>query len=108
MSHVHLVIRIAQAGAVLLLACSAPARASDCAGGMDATGNACNGAEATRSIGAPDANRLYLKGAAMMAELRAVQARQRQSEADAEVKQTEASLKAAQKALSDAERAAQR
>jgi hypothetical protein len=75
---------------------------------MDATGNACNGEEAARRVGAIDSNLLYLKGAVMMAELRANQARHRQSEVSAEVKQTEASLKAAQQALSDAEKAAQR
>lgn len=108
MSHVHSVVRIAQAAAVLLLACSAPARGDDCAGGMDATGNACNSEEAARRVSAIDSNLLYLKGAVMMAELRANQARHRQSEVSVEVKQTEASLKAAHQALSDAERAAQR
>jgi len=70
---------------------------------MDATGNACNGEAAVRTISAVESNLLYLKGAAMMAALRSMQAKQRQIEANADAKSAEANLKTALKALRDAE-----
>ena len=100
--------RLAQLAAVVTLMCTAHARANDCAGGMDATGNTCNGDVPARTISAVESNLLYLKGAAMMASLRSMQAKQRQTEANAEAKSAEANLKTALKALSDAERPAGR
>ena len=98
--------RLVQVAAVVMLICGAQARASDCAGGMDATGNACNGEQSAPGISEADAQLLYLKGAATMAALRSMQATQRQGDANAEVKKAEAELKAAVRALSDAESAA--
>ncbi len=100
--------RLAQVAAVVTLMCIADARANDCAGGMDATGNTCNGDVAARTISAVESKLLYLKGAAMMASLRSMQAKQRQIEANAEAKSAEAHLKTALKALSDAEKPAGR
>ena len=100
--------RLAQLAAVVILICTAQARANDCAGGMDATGNTCNGDVAARTISAVESKLLYLKGAAMMASLRSMQAKQRQIEANAEAKSAEAHLKTALKALSDAEKPAGR
>ena len=100
--------RLAQLAAVVTLMCTAHARANDCAGGMDATGNACNGEPAVRTISAVESNLLYLKGAAMMASLRSMQAKQRQIDANDDVKSAEANLKTALKALSDAEKSAGR
>jgi len=100
--------RLAQVAAVVTLMCTADARANDCAGGMDATGNTCNGDVAARTISAVESKLLYLKGAAMMASLRSMQAKQRQIEANAEAKSAEAHLKTALKALSDAEKPAGR
>ena len=97
---------LVQVVAIVSFICSAHARADDCAGGMDATGNACNGDQAVREISEAESKLLYLKGAAMMASLRSTQTKQRQSEANAEVKTAEANLKASLKALSDAEKSA--
>ena len=43
--------RFAQVAVVALLTCSAVARANDCAGGSDATGNDCSGAQAVPGLG---------------------------------------------------------
>ena len=73
---------------------------------MDATGNACNGEAAVRTISAVESNLLYLNGAAMMASLRSMQAKQRQIDANDDVRSAEANLKIALKALRDAEKSA--
>ena len=96
--------RLAQVAAVVTIMCAADAGANDCAGGMDATGNACNGDVAARTISVVESNLLYLKGVAMMASLRSMQAKQLQIEANAEAKSAEADLTTALKALSDAEK----
>jgi hypothetical protein len=98
--------RFTQVAVVVAFLYSVHALANDCAAGMDATGNACNGDMAARTISAVESNLLYLKGAAMMASLRSMQAKQRQIDADAEVKSAEAALKTSLKALSDAEKSA--
>ena len=94
----------------MLLAFGADVHAFDCAAGTDATGNECTGAQATgaqatNSVGQADSRLLYLQGAAAMASLRLEQAKQRQGAAANSVKDAEADLKAARKALSDAEKA---
>ena len=98
--------KLVQVAAIVTLMCSAYAHGTDCAAGMDATGNACNGEPAVRTISAVESNLLYLKGAAMMASLRSMQAKQRQIDANDDVKSAEANLKTALKALSDAEKLA--
>lgn len=42
--------RFAQVAVVALLTCSAVARADSCAGGADATGNDCSGAQAVPGL----------------------------------------------------------
>ena len=74
--------KLVQVAAIVTLMCSAYAHGTDCAAGMDATGNACNGEPAVRTISAVESNLLYLKGAAMMASLRSMQAKQRQIDAN--------------------------
>ena len=96
--------RLVQVAAAVLLTCSAHAYASDCAAGMDATGNACNGEQAANGVSEADSHLVYLKGAAAMASLRLERAKQRQGEANDAVKYEEAELKAALKALSDADK----
>jgi hypothetical protein len=98
--------RFAQVAVVALLTCSAVARANDCAGGSDATGNDCSGAQAVPGLGQADSHLLYLKGATAMASLRLERAKQRLIDAaaalkaaDAAVKLEEAELKTARMAL---------
>lgn len=82
MIHSHSAKRIAQVAAAALLICSALARADNCAGGMDASGSACNGGEATHSISEADSRSPYLRGAAAMAGQKVTQAKQRQQALD--------------------------
>src|SRR5690242_3552851 len=98
--------KLVQVAAVVTLICSAHARANDCAGGMDVTGNACNGEAAARTISAAESNLLHLKAAVTIASLRSIQAKQHQVEAKSEVESAEANLKTALKALSEAEKSA--
>lgn len=91
--------KLVQVTAAVFFTCSAHAFANDCAGGMDATGNACNGDQAAQSVSEADSHLLYLKGAIAMASLRLERARQRQSEADTAVKHAEAELKHAEAEL---------
>jgi len=104
---------LASGAAVVLLTCSAFARADNCAGGADATGNDCTGGQAmsVRELSEADSHLLYLRGQAALAELRAARAKQRMLDAaakvkaeEAELKITEAELKTARIALSAAEK----
>jgi hypothetical protein len=95
--------RIAQVAAAALIAFSAPAHAGDCAGGMDATGNACNGPETTHSTSEADSHMLSLRAAATRAEVKLSQARERQRLANAETKNAESQLRVARQALSVAQ-----
>ena len=97
--------RLIQVMTVLTLTFSAYAHADSCAGGMDATGNGCNGDQAEERVAAMKSHLLYLQGAAAMANLRLERAKQRQTEAAAAVKEGEVDLKAALQAVSDAEKA---
>ena len=103
--------RFAQVAVVALLTCSAVARADNCAGGADATGNDCSGAQAGSAFSEAESHLLYLRGQAALAELRATRAKQRMLDAaakvkaeEAELKITEAELKTARIALSAAEK----
>jgi len=118
--HGRSVKRIAQAAAVVLLTCSARARANDCAGGMDASGNDCNDERSVPSLGIAtpspikarlsasnsDKRIVFAKRSATHAQTRLDLAKQRQSEVNADVKIAEASLNAAHKAVTEAENAA--
>ncbi len=105
MIHSHSTKRIVQAVASTLLFFSVLARADDCAGGADVTGNECNGAAAAPSISESNSRMVYLKGAAGMAEQKVIQAKQHQRIANDEVKATETLHKDALRAVSDAEKA---
>ncbi len=98
-------IGLVGAAAVMLFAFGADVHALDCAAGTDATGNDCTGAQVTNSVSQADSRLLYLQGAAAMASLRLEQAKQRQGAAANSVKDAEADLKAARKALREAEKA---
>lgn len=106
MSHLDFRKRIAQIGAVVLLACSSFAQADECAGG--AADAECSGAQTANGLSVTESHLLSLKGTAMAAELRVAQAKQHQSEATAEVTNAEANFKTARKAVSDAETATHR
>jgi len=104
---------LASGAAVVLLACSAFARADNCAGGADATGNDCTGGQAmsVRELSEADSHLLYLRGQAAIGELRAARAKQRQIDAatalkaaDLAVKLEEAELKTARTALQVSEK----
>ena len=104
--------RFAQVAVVALLTCSAVARADNCAGGADETGNDCGGAQAVPGLSeSPESHLLYLRGQAAIAELRAARAKQRLIDAaaalkaaDAAVKLEEAELKTARMALQASEK----
>ena len=103
--------RFAQVAVVALLTCSAVARADNCAGGADATGNDCSGAQAVTGLSEAESHLLYLRGEAAIAELRAARAKQRLIDAaaalnaaDAAVKLEEAELKTARMALQASEK----
>jgi len=103
--------RFAQVAVVALLTCSAVARADNCAGGADATGNDCSGAQAVPGVSEAESHLLYLRGQAAIAELRAARAKQRLIDAaaalkaaDAAVKSEEAELKTARMALQASEK----
>jgi hypothetical protein len=93
--------KLVQVAAVILLASGFPAYAGDCAGGADATGNSCNGAQAAPGLSETDSRIVYLKGAAAMASLRLAQAQQRQGAANEAVKEAEKELQASLKALNE-------
>jgi hypothetical protein len=101
MIHGHSARRIAQAAAVVLFTCTSLAHATDCAGGMDASGNDCDGGPATLSEA--DSRMLYLKGAVTAGELALIGAKERQRTASVGVMAAETNLKSARKALRDAE-----
>ena len=103
--------RFAQVAVVALLTCSAVARADNCAGGADATGNDCSGAQAVPGLSDAESHLLHLRGQAAIAELRAARAKQRLIDAaaalnaaDAAVKLEEAELKTARMALQASEK----
>jgi hypothetical protein len=103
--------RFAQVAVVALLTCSAVAHAQNCAGGADATGNECSGAQAVPGLSDAESHLLYLRGQTALAELRTARAKQRLIEAatalkaaDAAVKSEEAELKTAQIALQAGEK----
>ena len=103
--------RFAQVAVVALLTCSAVARAGNCAGGADATGNDCSGAQEVSGLSEAESHLLYLRGQAALAELRTTRAKQRLIEAaaalkaaDAAVKFEETELKTAQVALQATEK----
>ena len=103
--------RFAQVAVVALLTCSAVARADNCAGGADATGNDCSGAQAVPGLSDAESHLLHLRGQAAIAELRAARAKQRLIDAaaalnaaDAAVKLEEAELKTARTALQVSEK----
>ena len=107
--------RFAQVAVVALLTCSAVARADNCAGGADATGNDCSGAQAVPGLSEAESHSLYLRGQAAFAELRVTRAKQRLIDAaaalnaaDAAVKLEEAELKTARMALQASEKKQQR
>ena len=87
--------RFAQVAVVALLTCSAVARAHDCAGGADATGNDCTGEQAVRGLSDAESHSLYLQGQAAFAELRAARAKQQLIDAAAALKAAEAAVKSA-------------
>ena len=97
--------------AVVLLTFAAHTHANDCAGGSDATGNDCSGAQAVPGLSEAESHLLYLKGATAMASLRLERAKQRLIDAaaalkmaDAAVKSEEAELKTARMALQASEK----
>ena len=103
--------RFAQVAVVALLTCSAVARADNCAGGADATGNDCSGAQAVPGLSDAESHLLHLRGQAAIAELRAARAKQRLIDAaaalnaaDAADKLEEAELKTARMALQASEK----
>jgi len=103
--------RFAQVAVVALLTCNAVARAENCAGGADATGNDCSGAQAVPALSEAESHLLYLRGQAAIGELRAARAKQRQIDAatalkaaDLAVKLEEAELKTARTALQVSEK----
>jgi len=98
--------KLVQLAGIVLLTCSGQVRANECAEGMDATGNDCNGEQSARGISQADERLLYLKGAATMAALRSMQAIQRQNDSNADAKKADVELKAAVRALNEAEKAA--
>jgi len=79
--------------AVVLLTFAAHTHANDCAGGSDATGNDCSGAQAVPGLGQADSHLLYLKGATAMASLRLERAKQRLIDAGAALKAADAAVK---------------
>jgi len=85
--------RFAQVAVVALLTCSAVARADNCAGGADATGNDCSGAQAVPGLSEADSHLVYLRGQAAFAELRAARAKQRLIDAAAALKAADAAVK---------------
>jgi hypothetical protein len=85
--------RFAQVAVVALLTCSAVARADNCAGGADATGNDCSGAQAVPGLSQAESDLLYLRGQAAIAELRAARAKQRLIDAAAALKAADAAVK---------------
>jgi hypothetical protein len=87
---------LASGAAVVLLACSAIARADNCAGGTDASGNECNGAQTVRVLTEEASHLVYLQGQAALWELRVHRAKQRLLNGAAEVKAAETELKAAE------------
>ena len=103
--------RFAQVAVVALLTCSAVASAGNCAGGTDATGNDCSGAQAVPGLSDAESHLLHLRGQAAIAELRAARAKQRLIDAaaalnaaDAAVKLEEAELTTARMALKASEK----
>ena len=94
--------RFAQMAVVALLTCSAVARADNCAGSADATGNECNGEQTVRVFSGPGSHLLYLQGQAALAELRSARAKQRLIDAAAAVKAAEADVKSAEAELKTA------
>jgi len=104
---------LASSSAAALLVCSAIARAENCAGGSDATGNICNG-EQVRELNSAESRVLSLQGQVAVAELRAARARQRLMNGAAEVTAaktelqiTQAELNSARIALSAAQKTGQ-
>ncbi len=83
----------AQVAVVALLSCSTVARADNCAGGTDETGNDCTGVQA--GLSEAESHLLYLRGQAAFAELRAARAKQRLIDAAAAQKAAEAAVKSA-------------
>ena len=94
--------RFSQIAAVALLTCCAVARADNCAGGIDATGNDCNGKQAVREASEAESHLLYLQGQAALAELRTARAKQRLTDGTADVKAGQAALKNAEAELKTA------
>jgi hypothetical protein len=110
MYQIHYRKSLAQVAVVALLTCGGVARADNCAGGADATGNDCTVAQAVRGLSEAESHLLYLQGQMALADLRTARAKQRLIEstaaanaAQAEVKSAEADLKTARTALSAAE-----
>jgi hypothetical protein len=99
--------RFAQVAVVALLTCSTVARAENCAGGADATGNDCSGAQAVPGLSDAESHLVYLRGQAALAELRAARAKQRQIDAAAALKAAEAAVKLEEAELKTARMALQ-
>ena len=99
--------RFVQVAVVALLTCGAVARAHDCAGGADATGNDCTGEQAVHGLGEAESHSLYLQGQAALAELRATRAKQRLIDAASALKAAEAAVKSADAELKTARMALQ-
>jgi hypothetical protein len=94
--------RFAQVAVVALLTCSAVARAHDCAGSADATGNECTGEQAAPGLSEAESHLLYLRGQEAIAELRAARAKQRLIDAAAALKEAEAAVKVEEAGLKTA------
>jgi hypothetical protein len=94
--------RFAQVAVVALLTCSGVARANDCAGGADSTGNDCTGEQAVRELSEAESHLLYLQGQTAFAELRAARAKQRLVDAAAASRAAEEAVKSAEAELKTA------
>ena len=107
MSQIDCRKRFAQVAVVALLTCSAVASAGNCAGGTDATGNDCSGAQAVSGVSEAESHLVYLRGQAAIAELRSARAKQRVIDADAALKMAHAAAKSEEADLKTARMALQ-
>jgi len=93
---------LAQLAVVALLTCSVVARANDCAGGADATGNDCTGEQVAPGLGQAESHLMYVQGQAVLAELRVAQAKQRLIDDAVALKSAEAMRKSEEEELKTA------
>jgi hypothetical protein len=103
MNHIDFRKRIAQISAVVLLAFGSFAQADESAVcGMDPE---CSVVQPADDLSEAESHLLSLKGTEMAAELRVAQAERHQRDVTVELKNAEANLKVARKAVGDAETA---